>query len=298
MMEVTAESDGKQPKQATASGLKEALFRLNSKFELGEMHDATEAHEALLDALHRAIAVEPEAPDPAEGTHGSEAAASDSTVVRSSDSPRNSITAGDGSTRDVSTSNSFVKRIFSMRMRMTYADPTDPTEEPSKPVNFEQWTQYVLASELRGAVREHGQTTEGLRPLLHVLRKEAGADAVDATSTRKITMLRPPHVFTLGLASDTAHASKAEISESLQGIEERLNLRDVYDLPHDVHCELIALTAFYEQHYVCFCFSRAAGQWIHYDDDARRLVGRDFADVKEKCVAGRLHPMALFYETR
>merc|ERR1711871_1483796 len=137
---------------------------------------------------------------------------------------------------------------------MTYADPTDPDEEPCKPVNFEQWTQYVLASELRSAVREHQQTGHGLRPLLHVLRKEAGSDSADSASMRKITMLRPPQVFTLGLASDTAHASKAEISESLQGIEERLNLRDVYDLPHDVHCQLIALTAFYEQHYICFCY--------------------------------------------
>ena len=41
---------------------------------------------------------------------------------------------------------------------------------------------------------------------------------------------------------------------------------------------------------------QAAGQWIHYDDDTRRLVGRDFEAVKHKCVAGRLHPQLLFYE--
>ena len=37
-------------------------------------------------------------------------------------------------------------------------------------------------------------------------------------------------------------------------------------------CDLVALTAFYEQHYVCFCFSHTAGQWIHYDDDTRQLI--------------------------
>ena len=52
-------SERKARRDQEISGLKEALFRLNSKFELGEMHDATEAHEALLDALHRAIATEP-----------------------------------------------------------------------------------------------------------------------------------------------------------------------------------------------------------------------------------------------
>lgn len=60
-------------------------------------------------------------------------------------------------------------------------------------------------------------------------------------------------------------------------------------------CRLASLTAFYESHYVCFCYSRAAGQWIHYDDDTRRVVGRDFEAVKQKCVAGRLHPQLLFY---
>ena len=111
-------------------------------------------------------------------------------------------------------------------------------------------------------------------------------------------------------------------------------------------CDLVALTAFYEQHYVCFCFSHTAGQWIHYDDDTRRLIwskwqgwrlpaagagclkhacrrasvgpwralqlpeskchiwiprrllGKDFDSVKEKCIAGRLHPQLLFYESR
>ena len=97
-------------------------------------------------------------------------------------------------------------------------------------------------------------------------------------------------------------------------------------------CDLVALTAFYEQHYVCFCFSQTVGQGIHYDDDTRRLscrlegagplqaflrllprswgrptplfstcrrlVGRDFESVKEKCIAGRLHPQLLFYEQR
>ena len=70
---------------------------------------------------------------------------------------------------------------------------------------------------------------------------------------------------------------------------------DVYEGMRDMHCQLQALTAFYESHYVCFCFSQAAGQWIHYDDDTRRVVGREFDAVKEKCILGRLHPQLLFY---
>jgi len=114
---------------------------------------------------------------------------------------------------------------------------------------------------------------------------------------KTLSLLEPPLVFTLGLSNDSARASKLQISESLQGIEETLNLRDVYDgLPTDVYCRLVALTAFYESHYVCFCFSQAAGAWIHYDDDTRRLVGTEFAQVKDKCVMGRLHPQLCFFE--
>lgn len=40
-------------------------------------------------------------------------------------------------------------------------------------------------------------------------------------------------------------------------VHRSLNLRDVYDgLTADVQCRLVALTAFYESHYVCFCFSQ------------------------------------------
>ena len=121
------------------------------------------------------------------------------------------------------------------------------------------------------------------------------------------------------------NASKAEISESLDGIQERLDLGEIYDGMRELRCRLHALTAFYESHYVCFCFSQArdarlssptraaphsvrvhpptrllsvaqdAGQWIHYDDDTRKVVGVDFDKVKEKCIMGRLHPQLLFY---
>ena len=48
---------------------------------------------------------------------------------------------------------------------------------------------------------------------------------------------------------------------------------------------------------MCSCV-QGAGQWILYDDDTRRLAGRDFDAVKEKCVQGRLHPQLLFYDRR
>ena len=318
-----------KPQQATASALKEALFHLDSSFELGEMHDATEAHEALLEALHRAQAPphpvqapaaggDAAAVDGAAGDESSVAASSTAPVAcnGSSDEPaqaeRASGTAGPvPASSDVladqgSSADSFVKRIFSMSMRMEYSRPSNPKEEHSKPVNFDQWTQYVVASELRKQVREAAGSSTS--PLVRVLRMAAGSEADSspgkeagqpAPGCNTLHMLRTPRVFTLGLASDTAHASKAEISESLQGIDERIHLCDVYQgLEEGGSCQLVALTAFYEQHYVCFCYSQIAGQWIHYDDDTRRLVGKDFDAVKDKCVAGRLHPQLLFYESR
>ena len=150
---------------------------------------------------------------------------------------------------------------------MTYAGSSDPREEASKPVDFEQWTQYVLASELRAAVRERdasAATSASDRPLLRVLRKETGVDTAigGPPPSRKISMLRPPRVFTLGLASDTAHATKGEISESLEAIEERLSLSDVYEgvptgVSWSMELDLVALTAFYEQHCAHASIARA-----------------------------------------
>ena len=116
-----------------------------------------------------------------------------------------------------------IKDMFSMRMRLTYPPSTTPAGKPDEPentpVDFEQWTQYVLATELREEVRDEGEKPQnGPRPhgahgpLLRVLRRESGADAVAGQSARRrLTMLRAPTVFTLGLASDTAHASKCAL---------------------------------------------------------------------------------------
>lgn len=117
-------------------------------------------------------------------------------------------------------------------------------------------------------------------------------------------LLTVPRIFSLGIAANTAHATKPEIADTLEGIDETLNLRDVFDglgtawEGTDARFQLVGLTAFYEQHYVCYCYSQGAGQWILYDDDTRRLAGRDFDAVKEKCVQGRLHPQLLFYDRR
>jgi len=297
-----------RPQQATASALKEALFQLDSSFELGEMHDATEAHEALLEALHRALAPPPVLASPEAQLNADGSSDQDGSIAANQENDGAAAHAPSHPAIDELPScsaDSFVKHIFSMCMRMEYCRPSDPKEEHSKPVTFDQWTQYVVASELRKQVREASAGVAG-SPLVRVLRMAAGSETSvgdgkgqPAPGGNKLQMLRAPRVFTLGLASDTAHASKAEISESLQGIDERLNLRDVYEgLVGGGGCDLVALTAFYEQHYVCFCFSHTAGQWIHYDDDTRRLLGKDFDSVKEKCIAGRLHPQLLFYESR
>ena len=114
----------------------------------------------------------------------------------------------------------------------------------------------VLASELREAVaaaeagengagekRESGGSGKGgdarapspsaslpHGPLLRVLRREAGVpEKQGERPRRRLSMLRAPEVFTLGLASDSAHASKVEIAESLKGIDETISLHHVYD---------------------------------------------------------------------
>lgn len=314
----TVDASHGKPQQATANALKEALFHLDSSFELGEMHDATEAHEALLEALHRALAPPPVVLQ----THsaGVTGGVNSGDFVRIDKPPHGARPAAPGGGHGhvelgtttlpapsrIPSAESFVKDVFSMRMRMEYSRPSNPQDERSKPVTFDQWTQYVVASELRRQVREAtGEAAGGAAtPLMRVLRMATGIESsfVEgegqlAPGRNKLHMLRTPRVFTLGLASDTAHASKSEIGESLQGIDERVRLRDVYEGTADTSCcRLVALTAFYEQHYVCFCFSHVAGQWIHYDDDTRRLVGKDFSSVKDKCIAGRLHPQLLFYE--
>ena len=115
----------------------------------------------------------------------------------------------------------------------------------------------------------------GPSPLVRVLRRNAGGavgggavmpgavaqeEEVASTKTRLLTV---PRIFSLGIAANTAHATKPEIADTLEGIDETLNLRDVFDglgtawEGTDARFQLVGLTAFYEQHYVCYCYSQA-----------------------------------------
>ena len=62
--------------------------------------------------------------------------------------------------------------------------------------------------------------------------------------THIVVVCNQLRVSTLGLSSHSAHASKSEISQSLDGIEESLDLRDVYEgIDGHARCQLQALTA-------------------------------------------------------
>ena len=176
-----------------------------------------------------------------------------------------------------------------MRMRCEPPPPTNPKEEAAKPFEYDQWTHYLPAAELRDAVLDADKAPKappglvfgafgpaaGPSPLVRVLRRNAGGavgggavmpgavaqeEEVASTKTRLLTV---PRIFSLGIAANTAHATKPEIADTLEGIDETLNLRDVFDglgtawEGTDARFQLVGLTAFYEQHYVCYCYSQA-----------------------------------------
>jgi len=61
------------------------------------------------------------------------------------------------------------------------------------------------------------------------------------------------------------------------------------------HYRLRSMVCYYGQHYQALILVPEAGGWLMFDDTRVTRVG-SWADVKQKCEAGRIQPSVLFYE--
>ncbi|KAK9809101.1 hypothetical protein WJX72_009369 [[Myrmecia] bisecta] len=104
-----------------------------------------------------------------------------------------------------------------------------------------------------------------------------------------------PLIFTLQLAWESQQEEGQDILDTLNGVEEEVDISAVYLGLTEPHIfKLRSMVCYYGAHYHAFVFSAEAGKWLMFDDATINAVG-SWRDVVSKCFAGRIQPSVLFY---
>jgi len=214
-----------------------------------------------------------------------------------------------------------IGRMFGMRVSEALICPDCGTK--SHELTYSSFFHLVAAPALRTAAPV---AQPGLSAFESRLARLLGADCKGCDKDvggcgrphpPELTLLQLPHVFTLSLTWDTAHAAEAEVLETLSKVDPLLRPARVFrgsddrraqwlgddtywEAPpvkaEDAVYDLRAMVCYYGAHYACFCRTEEGrGPWTRFDDATVALVG-DWPALVSACARGHLQPTVLFYE--
>lgn len=258
------------------------IFAPESRFQLGAFADAAETYEALLTKLHEEVC--------------DTKASADSCTC----SPP-----------------CVAHKVFGLNvLEQAVCTECGATSEPQ---TFQQWLFYAPAASL--AKYHDADPDLPLDALLAKVQSEdvrscpaeqpcggVGGEEEEEGKKRRTGRLNrylsgSPEVFAVGLAwvpEDAEDTDRIEKSV-VHLISERIRAGAVFDAADDRDAvyDLRGVICFYGRHYVSFFHSgrhRNGRVWKSFDDTLVRTVGDGtFADVRQKALAGHLHPTVLFY---
>jgi len=114
-------------------------------------------------------------------------------------------------------------------------------------------------------------------------------------------ILRLPFIFGVNLVWDSEQASSSHAKMILSLIAsqpfQKIDLRDLFHLGGDTANADIrdTMVCYYGKHYVCFFFNILSAEWYLFDDQTIRSIGR-FSALSDHIVRGAYQPTLLFWE--
>jgi hypothetical protein len=246
------------------------LYRVQGRFQVGEMDDASEVLDAILRCVHRS-GVPPHAkadtrcqpPCPAHQVFYME-------VLQQGKCTK----VGCGATCDPLSVSSFIHYIY---VRQLIEEGMDSA---------------LAARETRSCPRKGcGSQARGLRYLL----EEDGEEGGEQRGQRKAGA---PLVLALSLVWTSTTAGLPLITQALDAITLNLHLQTLFDneLPPSSIYRLTGMVGFYGCHYLSFFFDSKRKQWLQFDDAKVTTIGPSWDDVCDKARKAHLQPSLLFYE--
>ena len=145
-------------------------------------------------------------------------------------------------------------------------------------------------------VSGRGKPFEDVLRLVTATGGTTAASAVSGRDTRKMSVGPLPHVFTLGLAWDSARPSKEALEAVLERIDERIDVsRILAGVEGPKPVMLCGIVCYLAQHYIAIVRDPASSQWLHFDDSNVTVLGDSWVDVRFKCVSSRYQPALILY---
>eukprot|EP00163_Fabomonas_tropica_P017645 TRINITY_DN3134_c0_g1_i1.p1 TRINITY_DN3134_c0_g1~~TRINITY_DN3134_c0_g1_i1.p1 ORF type:complete len:744 (+),score=74.29 TRINITY_DN3134_c0_g1_i1:264-2495(+) len=245
------------------------LFAEEQRFQIGQMDDACEAHEAILDALHM------------------------TSIQRNS-----SGTGTNDVEKDVRGSacmpSCLVHRVFGLNScEQQTCTCTAGSSDPILHTSFVYYT--TSTSLLASTVHEKCRVSRHLR----AIRQEDTVPCVNPECDRKLVPSRYlfdlPDVFTIGVRWHSESASREEVAKVFDVVSGDLNMADLFDSQDRVLYRMCGVVCYYGRHYHCMFYNKATEMWMSYDDTKVTAIGPALGDIRVKCVQGRLQPSLVFY---
>ena len=278
-----------------ASKVQEALRDAEpGRWAVGEMHDASEALEALLDILERVVQIG--------GAHSRWGRQAKHRVPSLTEMFGLFTCEGAGATKAAPavTTRSWVRHL----LRSTVDAAVSSAESPSS-----AGSSSIAASTPAAACPALAIALRGTTPTQKAVAEPTAMSAGD-WGERVLLTGTPPRVYTINLVHDTSSPSDEQIGRLLHGICDALPLQDVHPevlgrqqrqqraggkaaLPT---YQLCALVGFGHHHYVSYAKEPQSGCWCLCDDRTLKILGSSLDDVKAHMRANVYAPTLLFYE--
>jgi len=240
------------------------LYKVQSKFQMGALNDAAEAHDALLTCLHNSI------------TDGDEKLDSFIHQVFS----MNII--------------EFVKcecnkpqKPFPCKQFIFYTSSEGLRNQGSK--HIEVSTQNKL------------QYTITLAQAIGNINKEDSRNCTNAQCNKKnplrYALANLPEVLTVGIVWNTSSPTVDYIQDIMNLISRELKVEEMFDsVVQKGTYTLRGMISYYGLHYNAYFRNPKNDEWLVFDDSKVHRVGTGWTEVTKKCCSGRWQPFVLWYE--
>eukprot|EP01114_Cavostelium_apophysatum_P014332 TRINITY_DN3689_c0_g1_i4.p1 TRINITY_DN3689_c0_g1~~TRINITY_DN3689_c0_g1_i4.p1 ORF type:complete len:590 (+),score=108.12 TRINITY_DN3689_c0_g1_i4:1276-3045(+) len=241
-----------------------ALFVKEDRFQIGQLDDAMEALDAILKMLHAALLKE---------DHRN--------VCDAQCEPP-----------------CFIHQLFGLGILEQQICTQRECGASSEPNTVNTFVHIAYAADLRSLSSSRpGNFAELLKRSYQTdTRPCNNAKFCNSTFTTNQFLLSQPKIFTIGFVWDSDSPNSDDIKQTLDLIDQTLDLSQVYGGIAESPYELKGMICYYGKHYDAYFFDQQKGQWWIFDDARVRPVAEQWRQIKQRCHQGKHQPFILFYQ--
>ena len=243
------------------------LYSRESKFQIGELSDATECFDAICTSLHHVA-----------------------TGESSIDAVCDPLCSAHSSFRLLVEDRCACKKcghvssdVQSMFLHYSYASE-------------------IVRRSTKKSLSSKKKSFESILHKLNVVKPRSCAKCDNSVSVQRLLLKPWPKVFALCIAWADPNPPVSDVTALLSAMEMELDIGKVFDEDPASSAEkgkrykLRGIICYYLKHYAAYFYNDKEGVWFSFDDVSVQEVGSSWRDVMKKCRMGHQKPVLVFYE--